>query len=189
MAAPDEPFSLSVPSVVIFILVGLFVGVIACFIVLHNRHSKRARVHNVDPGSAGDDAEQFDEDELDEEAAARAARDRYLASQKSDGDDESDALYAEDDGDPYAHLASARQARAKQKAMAAARANEDMNSSMSYPSSAQARGRASKKGKHGKHGKQPKGAWVPYVDDETGDTYYHNETTDEVTWDKPAELR
>ena len=39
---PDEPFKLNIPSVVIFILVGLFVAVIACFIVLHNRHSKRA---------------------------------------------------------------------------------------------------------------------------------------------------
>eukprot|EP01043_Picozoa_sp_COSAG02_P063769 COSAG02_NODE_9130_length_2319_cov_1.436036_1_plen_679_part_01 len=82
VAQPEEPFSLNIPSVVIFILIGLFACVIACFIVLHNRHSKRARVHNVDSGSG--DVEDFDEDEeLDEEAAARAARDRFLASQKN----------------------------------------------------------------------------------------------------------
>ena len=183
VAQPEEPFSLNIPSVVIFILIGLFACVIACFIVLHNRHSKRARVHNVDSGSG--DVEDFDEDEeLDEEAATRAARDRFLASQKN-GDEEEyedDAEYYADDSDPYKHLAAGRQARATQKAKAAAKAKEDLNSSMSYPSSAQAsRGR-------GKKGKK-KSEWVAYKDDETGDTYYHNERTDEVTWDKPAELQ
>lgn len=186
MAQPDEPFSLNIPSVVIFILVGLFACVIVCFVVLHNRHSKRARVHNVDSGSA--DVGDFDEDdELDEEAAARAARDSFLASRKSGGEggeyDDDDEYYA-DGGDPYRHLAAGRQARERQKAKAkaAAKAKEDLNSSMSYPSSVQAgRGR-------GKKGKK-KSAWVAYKDDETGDTYYHNEMTDEVTWDKPAELQ
>ena len=53
---------------------------------------------------------------------------------------------------------------------------------MSYPSAEQA-GRGSKKGKKKKGNKS---AWVAYTDDETGDTYYHNEETDETTWDKPA---
>lgn len=84
MAQPEEPFSLNISFVVIFILVGLFVGAIACFVVLHNRHSKRAQVHNVGSGSADGDAEDFDDEDeaLDEEAAARAARDRFRASQK-----------------------------------------------------------------------------------------------------------
>eukprot|EP01043_Picozoa_sp_COSAG02_P019854 COSAG02_NODE_967_length_15586_cov_9.185704_10_plen_221_part_00 len=183
LAQPEEPFSLNIPSVVIFILVGLFACVIACFVVLHNRHSKRARVHNVDSGSV--DVEDFDEDEeLDEEAAAIAARDRFLASQKDGGEggeyDDDDENYA-DGGDPYRHLAAGREARARQKAKAAAKAKEDLNSSMSYPSAVQAgRGR-------GKKGKK-RSAWVAYKDDETGDTYYHNEMTEEVTWDKPAEM-
>jgi hypothetical protein len=188
---PEEPFSLSIPSVVIFILVGLFVTVIACFIVLHNRHSKRARVHHVGgSGHSEEDDTDGEEEEMDEESAARAARDRFLASQKKGGgdegptDDDDDGYYAEDGSDPYAHLSAHKQARAQQKAKAAAKAaaQQELNSSMSYPSAEQA-GRGSKKGKKKKGNKS---AWVAYTDDETGDTYYHNEETDETTWDKPA---
>lgn len=63
-----------------------------------------------------------------------------------------------------------------QKAKAAANAK----SPMSYPSSVQTRG-CGRKG-------LTKSAWVAYEDDETADTYYHNEITEEVAWDKPAEL-
>ena len=182
MPLPEEPLSLHIPSVVIYILIGLFAGVVACFIVLHQRHTKRARVHNVDGSFADDDVDEFDEDELDEQAAAEAARDRYLASQNQDDD----SRFAYDGSDPYAHLAAARQARAQHVVNGAAQAHEGLNSSMSYPSSAQtSRGHAQKKKK--KQKKQS--AWVAYTDDDTGDTYYHNQTTDEVTWDKPADLQ
>ena len=182
---PEEPFSLDIPSVVIYILIGLFAGVIACFIVLHNRHSKRAQVHHVDGDLADGDVDDFDEGESDEQAAARAARDRFLASQNqdddSDGFEQPDTRH--DSSDPYAHLTAARQARAKHVVKGAAKAKKDLNSSMSYPSSVQtSRGRGQQK-------KKKKSAWVAYTDDDTGDTYYHNQTTDEVSWDKPADLQ
>ena len=194
---PDDQFKINVPAVVIVILVTLFVLAIGSFAYLHHKHSKRGQVHSVEGEGDDEEEEEYDEHEQQLEEARRV-REEYLQEQeerkKGKGKPKARSMPGAVGGgdDPYAHLSKHRKAREARKdrggrnvATARARAQEDLNASMSYPSAEE--GRAA--GGGGKGRPRPKGGkspWVEYTDESSGAKYYHNEVTDETSWERPA---